>query len=65
MCVQLCVILCDPGRLLCPGDSLDKNTGLGCLGCFILFLKLIFIGVRKDFLGRKIIAGDLEKAEVI
>ena len=31
---------------------------------FILFLKLIFIGVKRAFLGRKIIAGDLEKAEV-
>ena len=30
---QLCLILCDPmepARLLCPWDSPDKNTGVGC-----------------------------------
>ena len=29
--LQSCRILCDPmGRLLCPWDSLGKNTGVGC-----------------------------------
>ena len=30
-CVQLCVIVgLHPARLLCPWDSLGKNTGVGC-----------------------------------
>ena len=31
--LQLCLTLCDPphSRLLCPWDSLGKNTGVGCL----------------------------------
>ena len=33
--LQWCLTLCDPmdcrlARLLCPGDSSDKNTGVGC-----------------------------------
>ena len=27
---QLCLILCNPSRLLCPWDSPGKNTALGC-----------------------------------
>ena len=27
---QLCPILCDPTRLLCPWASPGKNTGVGC-----------------------------------
>ena len=36
--LQLCPALCDPmDRLLCPWDSLGKNTGVGC---HFLFLSL-------------------------
>ena len=49
--LQLCPTLCDygqqPTRLLCPQDSLGKNTGVGCR--FLLQYIHIHIYNMKNF----------------